>query len=467
MVMSATRMATFMACNRKGGWTYVAGIPDPGNEDTGFGQEVHDEIERLKTVPGALPDRLSKAGAVAAEALPYVEDLSVATGAKAEGDFTYQGRHLWRGRKDLVQPGEITVDYKTTSDFKWAKTPEELLYDPQAVLYAQHEFSRSTRDIIELRWIYLRKRTPYAAKVVSVMMTRDHAARAFAALESFADELQGHAWDAPEDPVGRHRYVLDVMQPNYGHCDAYRGCPHQARCGLSFFREKQEEKNIVGLLERMLAKDVSEAGEGFNPTQEIQTDAPTEALAEESAANDTTPVAETAPGQVNPPRRRGRPPGSKNKPTESTAAVAAPATNEAMLGAVNTVAQAPSIVTPPAPRLSESVARMVPDPVPPTPKPSQHRLSTLYVGCMPQGVIGELPEFDKLVAEAKVALGPQDWRTYEYGKGNGLLLDMFQAVVQHRKPASLFVASPRAPEAVLCLSYLRSISDVRVEALPL
>jgi hypothetical protein len=46
-----------------------------------------------------------------------------------------------------------------------------------------------------------------------------------------------------------------------------------------------------------------------------------------------------------------------------------------------------------------------------------------------------------------------------------MLLQMMEAILQHDKPVNVVVAHPNAPEATLCLSHLRSISDTVVEAI--
>ena len=141
MTFSPSRIGTWMACEVKGGFEYICGYKDPGNEDTDLGKRVHGYLEWLKSTPGALPDRTTEVGAIAAEALPHVEDFSLADGAQIEGHFTLQGRHAWQGYKDLRKSGKI-VDYKTTTpDFKWAKTHDDLMFDPQAVMYAHHELT--------------------------------------------------------------------------------------------------------------------------------------------------------------------------------------------------------------------------------------------------------------------------------------------------------------------------------------
>lgn len=466
MTFSASRIQTYVDCPRKFGWEYICGYRSPGNDDTLFGQAVHDELERLKTVPDALPDRTTHVGAVAAEALPYVEDMTPETGAKAEGEFFYQGRHKWTGRKDLTQPG-IVVDYKTTVDFKWAKTSEALLTDPQAVLYARHEFDRchAATEIVRLMWLYLRKRAPYKARPVRQEITRGHIERAFRALEGIADEAQAIANAAPDDPGEKHRYVLTLL-PNFEHCPAYRGCPHQMRCNIPLFKDGTEMSGKpLSLLERLEAglpaavpASVTAPVEGPGNPMLPRHDLPY-ALVTDIAQVEPKP--ETV--AINPPPKRQY--NRKPKPAEVAALVEAPVatddiTQSAMPVAALSVAQASA-------ELQQSLSKPAGDPM-----PSGHMVQTLFVGCQPvamtgagQSEVAAVVFFDTLVARVKEMI---TYATY-YGRpnyeSNRMLQEGIQRLVQHDKPAAIVVTDPRTPEAGLCMSYLRSVSHISVEGL--
>jgi RecB family exonuclease len=493
MPFSASRISTWIRCPTRAAWQYIAGYPEEGTDATELGTAVHDELERIKKNPGALPNMLDEIGAIAAEALPHVADLSLEDGASIEGEFTFQGRHKWRGKIDIEKPGDLR-DYKTTSDFRWMKTPEELMADPQAILYAERMFRRleakndaplPSDATVQGTWIYLRKRKPYAARTVQFTMTRAHAAAGFAALESYADEMQTAAYAAPADPPGVHRFILDTIPKNPEACnDFHRQCPHYARCGMSFFNTMstdQRKTPTMGLLERLQQMNAFSGAANVPPAapappapvavRPAAVPPPLPAAVPSVAAVSPAPVVpdlataptvadKVAPGQVNPPPRRpGRPPGAKNKATLAAEAAALVASPPAVAPSAQ-LAQAPA----PAPTAA-------PAPVPQTaavPQNAEHRIATLFVGCMPSGVGADtdgIVDFDTLIAKAKIGIGPQDYRLFEYGKGNGMLLQMFQAVVQHDKPASVVVMSTMSPEAILCLSYLRSISGVKVEAM--
>lgn len=535
MTFSATRISNWIACQRLGGFEYICGYRQPPDDAQALGERVHAYLETLKRTPGTLPDLTDEIGEIAAEALPYVEDFRLDNGAEFEGHsascppgcdgrkhpFTIQGRHTWQGYKDvrLSRDGlAAVVDYKTTGDFRYAKTEEDLLGDPQAILYAEDEYRRGAQAVA-LRWLYLKKRKPYGARPTDMVIQRAHAAAGFAALESFADEMQAAADAAPEDPAGKHRFVLEVLQPNWDHCTAYRRpCPHTARCGTSLFRDPNElrKKPQMELLARLQAYTALNGGPAnaapalpptaayqppvpvaappgtpgtFQvhaaggeaslqpgvyqapppaapppPAQVVQTPSGTTTFdstwTQPPASAEAVP-AEVAPGQVNPPKRGpGRPRKPKAEEAPATAPVAAPAPIAPTMAAMAAVQPGQPVVIQTAPAAPAAAA---PPPAPVAPAPGPHRIGTLFVGCVLQGMIGELPNFDVMIAKAKVAIGPQDWRTVDYGKGAGMLLDMFRAVLEYEKPAALLVSDARTPEATLALSYLRSISDSIVE----
>ena len=535
MTLSASRMQTWLACNRKAGWTYIAEYGDDGTDATDFGGEVHKALELFKR-DGVPLNMMTDVGAVAAEAVPYVEHFRGASeggNARFEGEFTLQGRHLWRGAIDLSQPGEVN-DYKTTSDFKWAKSPRDLLHDPQAVLYAMKEFERWSGPTVKLTWLYLRKKRPYKALPVTVEMPRVHAVRAFAALELLADDFQRAALNAPADPAERHRYVLETLQPNLEHCTAYGGCPHRSRCPSSpFFANPsnvstgKKPMDLLAQLEAMDAAFVNGAPPApvhteappmlgvpvptfiapppiappalvpkgtttFSPAFLMQDDdappppanagagqapniqAEIERLqrmqvaiaAAQGGTNVSAPLATAsvpagAEG-INPPKRgRGRP--------RKDAATVPGAASPTMVGVpVLGGFTPPTAPAEPTPALFVAPApATIPAPPPVealiAPDANRARIGTLYVGCRPSS--GKALDFTALVAEAKVTIGPAVYYAGYGYKANGMLLQMIDQIIQHRRPAAVVVPDPAAQEATICMSLLYSLADNVVEAL--
>lgn len=492
MIFSASRIDTHIACHRKAGWKYLAGYDEPETESQKLGKAVHAILENVKKT-GELIDRTTDAGAIAAEALPYLNALPADT--VAEGYFTFRGRHQWQGYKDLSWSNG-TGDYKTTGDFRNAKDQVILSYDPQALLYAEHNFSVRESEfslpapgaVTDLLWLYLRTKKPYASKPVEFQMSRTHAARGFRALESFADEMQAAADAAPVDVVERHKYIL-TLAPNEEHCNAYhRPCPHVARCSdLQMFRDPNlpKQETHMSVLERMkqlqAAEDaatsapagtftVHSAGPdaglqpGVHPVPTTTAWTPQEAP---TASHGAPPAPEsgvtiqgcpvTTAGGINPPKR---PVGRPRKAVADPSAPPAPGTETA--GKLAALLAAP----PPEPA---TVVTSVPPPAPaaaPTPI-TPHTIATLFVGCMPvvKGQATDSTDFDQIWARAKDMIGAAAFfGGYGY-KTNGMMLEAVQRIVAQDRPQAVVIMDPRTPEAVLCLSYLRANATVAVESL--
>ena len=245
---------------------YFLGLRSKGTADTEFGGAVHKTLEDwgTETVAGGRiePDLGTPVEAVAAEALPYVRTLWV-PGCEIEGAVTVRGRFGWTGRLDLVPgPGEV-IDYKTTSDFKWVK---DLAIDPQAHVYAHDQCVKHPGlESVKLTWLYLLKRKPYRALPVVYEMGRAECARGFSALEMHSEEMQSEANKCAES-LDPREYVTN-MEPSWGHCKAFRGCPHRETCNPPFFAPDNEpKKNFLDILKTrtpMATKNYSE----LNPFQ--------------------------------------------------------------------------------------------------------------------------------------------------------------------------------------------------------
>ena len=517
MTYSASRTSSFLECNRIAAWKYIAGVEDQGDDQTDMGKLVHAVLEQHKK-HGYQLNLMNEVDSIAAEALPFIEDFRWDNGMEVEGarnafednqPFFVQGRHLWTGFKDLRRPGHVT-DYKTSGNFKWAKTPEGLLLDPQAVLYAVDEFTRGDwhEDVCHMQWLYLLKRRPYTAKPVNVDITRDYAFRAFEALERIADELEALAAAAPLDPALRHKYVLDVVQPNFDRCANHYGkpCPHQSRCGISFFSTPTAStgKKTMGLLEQLQAMDREMALQGGavpgaatrvetppmmgvpSPVQAPSVAgapaafAPGGAFHGTAAGNDllaslTGGNAAPAPDApaTSPTTERMLPIATPIPPTEFAAPVdATPATgqiNPPKRGRPKGSTNKPKD-TVPAPAPTEAAPALPATPAALSPAPAAagapHRIATLYVGCVPRGGdhgAGAI-DLDMLVAKAKIAIGPQSYYANYGYKTDGMILQMLEQIIQHDRPDAVVVSHPQDTKTALLLPMLCAASDTVVEA---
>ena len=240
MVFSASRIETWLRCQRQAGFVYFMGYREPDTVDTKLGGDVHRALEEMGKT-GRLPNMLDPIDYIAAAAVPHVREDWAKPTCTFEGEFHLRGRHAWRGCIDLCpEPGHVT-DYKTTGNYKWMKTPDQLTKDAQAQLYAHKEFTvHPTLDKVILRWLYILKREPHSCRSSVASVTREHAAAKFAELERHADAMQAAAYAAPKEEGARLKYVLEMV-PNYNACNMYRGCPHRAagRCNPPLFAGTQ------------------------------------------------------------------------------------------------------------------------------------------------------------------------------------------------------------------------------------
>lgn len=253
--MSPSQMVEFRdGCKRKWGFRYILGYRETEGDSAKLGTEVHALLETYMNDKLAW-DYTTRAGQVAALALPHLPTRgSISTESKFEMDSDTVGERpvIWRGSRDLVIRTERlkVVDYKTTGNFKWAKTEETLLTDPQAVVYSLATLREQTEHYheVDLQWLYLstksRKTLP-----VSTTLDRPHVETQFTILDGLAREAEV-----------LQRTVTDplTLEPNDRMCDAYGGCPHRSRCN---FGPEERLKSTMGFL-----KDIGKKQTGLTPT---------------------------------------------------------------------------------------------------------------------------------------------------------------------------------------------------------
>ncbi len=500
MIFSASRIGTWIACNRKAAWQYFAGYGSPETKAMALGTAVHAVLEA--SVPALTRgeaceiDRTTEIGAIAAEIVPHIPTAAIGAGTRFEQEFIVQGRHTWRGFIDLSAPG-IVVDFKTTSDMRYMRTVEELATDPQAALYAEQAFRAYPElDQVVECWIYTRTRGARKAQVVETVVDRAATHAMFEVFESFADEMQAAANAAPpkSDPVALHKYILTV-HGNEDRCNDYGGCPHKARCGI-FFQDPNRPKDThhMSPLERLQAMTALNGGAANAPTTTSYV----------TPSPPTTPVALPQPTVASMPALPPTPPSAlfARLAAEGTQAPLAP-TTQAIIDAEVKRAEGinppkrprgrPKADTVPAPAMPQTgtvTASNIPElpagtpvtvsdsgavtpraAVGPDAQPcavlaslSAKPIETLCVGCMPFG--HDFVSLDTVLAEVRDMITPAVYfGGYGY-KTNGMVIEGVTKLVAARGTIEvLVVPDPRLPEAVLVLSQLRAMSAVVIEAI--
>lgn len=299
---SASQVETFGKCERAWYFGSVLRVPRVSTAAQGLGTNVHGVIERWLN---GHRDTIDPAVARLVDAAkPYLPDPEKDAGTYiAEGEFrlpTYQGGPVWLGFIDLKFPGEKPpriLDYKTTSDFRYAKTEAELLENTQVMSYARRALDLpESPDVVKVGHLYIR--TKGAAKALPV----------------YVEASKGHVlsiWERDLQTVRRMEAIRrqpslnpDDVPPtgtDTGHCNAYGGCPYREKCGLenhtSIFGGRKMTDNTVkpsALLEKVLAAKAKLAEETARKAQAAGTVPTTPAPAQEA------PAPEAAPGTVAP-----------------------------------------------------------------------------------------------------------------------------------------------------------------------
>lgn len=335
------------SCFRRGVFKYVCGLPDPGGEGARRGTRVHGRTEDYLQGRGAPldPEVLEDSMALAlAQHLPAPgtpEDLA-RRGVIIEGniEFARSGpgwEILYNGRKDLEWPnpekaGRITVtDYKTTTDFKYALTLEQLKVHVQPVIYAAHSFLRHP-DIgsLDLNWLYVLSRKSPPVRPRDVLVTREHVEREMSRIDAGSKIIVEVREEGGALEEGRARIEWANTLPHdetLTSCTKYgkEGCPFKSSCAAhgggalasvrTLFRAalnrnkrttEQEIPQMTAdeLKAKLAAQKAARAGTAPAETK-VQAPAAAPAKVEEKKVLDATLAAEkAAPPKFTPPTGR-------------------------------------------------------------------------------------------------------------------------------------------------------------------
>jgi PD-(D/E)XK nuclease superfamily len=161
MRLSASQVQLFRNCQRAWAFRYIQGIESPPGPGAVLGGSVHAQLETY--LLGGDLDFTTEVGYIAASGLAHLPQPGT-PGMRVEHEFHFLGPsgHSYLGYKDVelhpsITRGErgVIIDHKTTSDLRWQKSPETLLTDIQATLYAVDFFrERPNENDVELRWVY-------------------------------------------------------------------------------------------------------------------------------------------------------------------------------------------------------------------------------------------------------------------------------------------------------------------------
>lgn len=235
-------------CLRAWWYEQVMGKRSPSTKAQERGTALHDEIDGHLTEGKPLMSPLAISGReFINERGPGIlveQPLHVSADGRITGAWLYAGDVPFAGHVDLwnhrgiyinsegeliVEPRPNTLetkDWKTTSDFKYAKSAAELADNVQLVTYAEAGFRMWPHlEHARLTHVYFRTRGAAQSRLVTVLRDREQIGRRWEYVETLVRTLADVARETQADKVPGNRFA----------CGAYAGCPHASYCSVGSF----------------------------------------------------------------------------------------------------------------------------------------------------------------------------------------------------------------------------------------
>jgi hypothetical protein len=295
-------VTTFAQCPRAWHFRWVRGFKEPPSLAQQRGNHVHKGAEHTLNNRGDILD--NEWGRYVESMVPHLpigqKDILV---EKKIWIDTAPGLPRWLGYIDLIDNSRTIseylriTDHKTTSNFRYAKTPKELLEDTQLMSYARWCFVTGfEEEFIEVGHLYIKtaKKTPKKPKVKPVYITVDqgHVASIWERDLVLVEEMVRAAEIENTD-------LLEAKGTETGYCKKYRGCPHRSRCGLQgsvslFGNGKGNGKGteiMTSFLQRMKDKKAKANGATKPPTGVLASDAASRTTEPDTEPEESEPTA--------------------------------------------------------------------------------------------------------------------------------------------------------------------------------
>jgi len=325
--VSASQIEAWRACKRKWAWPRLDKIKGAPKVAAEKGIVIHEILEAwlkdAKPIDIDLIHTLSdgtkfKPGPIAAAGLKHLPAPKTCGTERYIEVQTEVARYI--GYIDFDEPDKevpVVGDHKSTVDFKWAKTAEDLKKDPAANIYAAWLMTATKKDAVELRWVYYRTRGAPGAHKVSLVLLKDE-------VEAVFDDLDVSAAEILE--ARRSKKSALELEANPKSCSAYDGCRYIPNCNLSTkdkikalmsqesladkmkikFQngiaytepERQQEKNMTSLAEKMRAHKAAQVPVSAQTQAPAPAPAPTPAPAPAPTPAPTQAVEAPAVGGV-------------------------------------------------------------------------------------------------------------------------------------------------------------------------
>lgn len=252
--VSPSQIESFNKCKRSWFFKSVEKIPERQSGSQATGTSFHLICEKVpsghpfpsRSETNATEAEWAVAEALAREALPLIPLDSEAPGILREHGIrmdTYPGGPAMVGYIDLAIPqgigwptlfvpktDAIVGDYKTTSDFRYMKTPEELANSVQMMSYAAWAISPSGFNADQVRLLHIYGRT--RGKVSRSSIRHVDAVVSKGEIVNFWGNTLDTVREMAQTSGTGNFEDVEANGTLTGHCEAYGGCSFREKCGI-------------------------------------------------------------------------------------------------------------------------------------------------------------------------------------------------------------------------------------------
>jgi hypothetical protein len=241
--VSPTKIKEYTRCPRLWFFNYVLNLKPEATAKMSRGTEVHEKLE-LYYIKGIIPEE-PKLQKVLELAPPRHEKVMSETWLPVE----LPGNILVRQKADIIDLRDpthpVVYDFKTMGNFNYALESQQLAEDIQLISYAYAVVST-----------YCPEATMVSVAHIQIPMDISDGPRKVETTISIVDVLE--KWCFTES-----KYIAEMFKDSTKHvsevkanfgsaCNAFGGCPHQARCALVELKGKEcnvmEETKVVDRL---------------------------------------------------------------------------------------------------------------------------------------------------------------------------------------------------------------------------
>lgn len=237
--VSASSIKLYEACPTRWYYRYVIGDKEESTPAMELGTKVHSYLEDY-LVTGRMPDLNETAGEIASAGLYLLDRTRDKQVELALDTLQVPGQLIpFKGfidclysKCDLEDFPEI-LDHKTTSGWRYAKSPDELALDTQLIIYAKHVLAHCDSTKVRLSHIAYLTKPPYEAKKSSIVVTREHVDKVFEKIYTKVEEMLESA-----------KKPAETLPKNDKQCYSYgKRCPYYTQCHQQIPTDTRKTEN--------------------------------------------------------------------------------------------------------------------------------------------------------------------------------------------------------------------------------